>query len=152
MEPKIRLATPADLAAAQAIVQQAYAPYIARIGRKPAPMNDDYARLISEEKLYVADCNGTVKGLLVLVSCDDALLLDNVAVSPTAKGTGIGRAMMVFAERMAVNRAYHSIKLYTNAAMDENISLYTRIGYIEIHRAEEMGLQRVYMRKLLAAP
>ncbi len=33
--------------------------------------------------------------------------------------------------------------------MTENISLYSRIGYEETHRAEEKGLRRVYMVKAL---
>jgi len=41
------------------------------------------------------------------------------------------------------------IRLYTNKAITENISLYQRIRYAETHRAEEKGLQRVYMVKIL---
>ena len=33
--------------------------------------------------------------------------------------------------------------------MTENIALYSRIGYVETHRAEENGLRRVYMSKRL---
>ena len=33
--------------------------------------------------------------------------------------------------------------------MTENIALYSRIGYVETHRAEEKGLRRVYMTKSL---
>ena len=33
--------------------------------------------------------------------------------------------------------------------MTENIALYTRLGYVETHRGEEIGLMRVYMRKTL---
>jgi len=34
--------------------------------------------------------------------------------------------------------------------MTENIALYSRIGYVETYRAEEKGLRRVHMTKLLA--
>jgi hypothetical protein len=34
--------------------------------------------------------------------------------------------------------------------MVENIAMYSRNGYIETHRAEEKGVRRVYMAKLLA--
>ena len=33
--------------------------------------------------------------------------------------------------------------------MTENIALYSRIGYVETHRAEEKKLRRVYMAKRL---
>ena len=39
----IRPATLEDIAQIEAIVEAAYSPYIERIGRKPAPMLDDYA-------------------------------------------------------------------------------------------------------------
>jgi hypothetical protein len=42
------------------------------------------------------------------------------------------------------------VRLYTNEAMTENIALYSRIGFMETHRAEERGLRRVYMIKTLA--
>ncbi len=57
--------------------------------------------------------------------------------------------MLEFAERAALALGYRSIKLYTNEAMTENIGLYSRMGYVETHRAEEKGLRRVYMAKPL---
>ncbi len=77
------------------------------------------------------------------------MLLDNVAVAPACQGQGLGRAMLQFAERAAIASGYRSIRLYTNEAMIENIRLYSRIGYVEAHRAEEKGLRRVYMTKTL---
>jgi ribosomal protein S18 acetylase RimI-like enzyme len=79
----------------------------------------------------------------------DQMLLDNIAVGPHAQGRGYGRKLLEFSEQMARDAGCGSIRLYTNEAMTENLSLYARIGYIETHRAEEKGLRRVYMRKLL---
>lgn len=77
------------------------------------------------------------------------MLLDNVAVSPEAQGRGYGRKLLEFAEQSAADAGYDSISLYTNEAMVENIALYSRIGFIETHRAEEKGLRRIYMSKSL---
>ncbi len=110
-------------------------------------MLDDYNRLIREGRVHVVEDDGVVRGVLVLIPQDDAMLLDNVAVSPAAQGLGLGRKLLEFAERAAVNAGYQSIRLYTNEAMTENIELYTRIGYSETHRVEEKGLRRVYMVK-----
>ncbi|WP_139223455.1 hypothetical protein [Methylocapsa palsarum] len=41
----LRLAGPGDLATVQEIVRAAYNHYIARIGREPGPMFNDYATL-----------------------------------------------------------------------------------------------------------
>ena len=57
----IRLATPADLSAVQQIVETSYADYIPLIGRRPAPMDADYAAAIEAGQLYVLG-NPTVDG------------------------------------------------------------------------------------------
>ncbi|MDE2198863.1 MAG: GNAT family N-acetyltransferase [Rhodospirillales bacterium] len=146
---EMRLATENDLERVEAIVRAAYAHYIARIGREPGPMLDDYAALIAAKRVLLAERDGGVEGVLVLLPQDDAMLLDNIAVAPGAQGRGLGRFMMAFAERRAVEAGYNAIKLYTNEAMTENIALYGRLGYAETHRATEKGLRRVYMRKAL---
>ncbi len=110
-------------------------------------MLDDYGRLIREGCVHVIEQDGTVRGVLVLLPQADAMLLDNVAVSPSAQGLGLGRKMLEFAERAAVDAGYRALRLYTNEAMTENIELYRRIGYRETHRGEEKGLRRVYMTK-----
>ena len=147
MRHHLRPATRDDLKAVEDIVHAAYVHYIARIGREPGPMLDDYKALIEEGRVHVVEHDGLVQGLLVLIPQDDALLLDNIAVSPRAQGLGLGRMMLEFAERQAVAAGYGFIRLYTNEAMTENIALYTRIGYAETHRAQEKGLRRVYMIK-----
>jgi ribosomal protein S18 acetylase RimI-like enzyme len=130
-------------------VRAAYSPYVSRIGRKPAPMLDDYHALIEEGRVYVVEHDNAVRGILVLIAEENSMLLDNVAVAPAARGLGLGRSMLEFAERVAIDRGYFQIRLYTNEAMTESIALYSRIGYRETHRAEENGLRRVYMSKLL---
>ncbi len=114
-------------------------------------MLDDYAALIDKQLVHVVEHDGMVKGVLVLIPEESTMLLDNVAVSPDAQGLGLGRRMLEFAERAAVASGYRSIKLYTNEAMTENIGLYSRIGYVETHRAVEKGLRRVYMEKPLVS-
>lgn len=150
MSPGLRIATAADRAAVEAIVAAAYSPYLPRIGREPGPMRDDYAALIRAERVHVAETDGRVQGLLVLLPEDEAMLLDNVAVDPASQGLGVGRALLQFAEQAALRAGYRAIRLYTNEAMTENIALYARIGYVETHRGEEKGLHRVYMTKQLA--
>lgn len=144
-----RLATPADRPAIESIVRDAYSPYIGRIGRPPGPMSDDYAMLIGDGRVYVVDEAGAIVGLVVLVPEPDAMLLHNVAVAPAARGTGVGRSLLEYAERSARAAGYRAIRLYTHEMMTENLALYRRIGYAETHRAEEMGLKRVFMVKPL---
>jgi ribosomal protein S18 acetylase RimI-like enzyme len=150
MHPDPRPAILADRQAIEEIVRDAYSPYICRIGRQPGPMSDDYQVLIGNGRVYVVELEAAIQGILVLVPEQDAMLLDNVAVAPSAKGTGVGRSLLEFAEHSARAAGYHVIRLYTHETMTENIALYSRIGYTETHRAEEKGLKRVFMVKHLA--
>jgi GNAT superfamily N-acetyltransferase len=147
MSTEIRLATDDDRATVEAIVTAAYSHYIERIGRKPGPMIDDYATLIRDKRVRVVIHDGAIKGVLVLIPEADSMLLDNIAVSPTAQGLGLGRKLLEFAEAETRRTGYSKIRLYTHEKMTENIDLYRRIGYVETHRIEEKGFKRVYMDK-----
>jgi GNAT superfamily N-acetyltransferase len=147
--PNLRLATPLDIPAILRVVRDAYSPYIPRIGREPGPMTDDYVALIQAQRVQVLERDGAIDGLLVLIPEEDALLLDNVAVSPSAQGLGLGRQLLAIAEQTALQKGYTSIRLYTNEAMVENLAIYQRLGYVESHRAEEKGLRRVFMSKAI---
>ncbi len=145
----IRTAHSQDCPAVEAIVAAVYLPYVARIGREPGPMKDDYAALIEAGVVHVIEAAGRVCGVLVLIAEDGVMLLDNVVIDPSFQGRGFGRRLLQFAEETACVAGYRKIRLYTNVAMVENIALYRRIGYVETHRAEEKGYARVYMTKPL---
>lgn len=148
--PMIRQADRDDIAPIRALVVAAYSPYIARIGGPPGPMGDDYAARVAAGEAWVAEEDGAVQGLLVLEDRGEALLLDNVAVAPTAQGRGIGQALMAFTEAEARRRGQNRIELYTHALMAENIVLYRRWGFHETGRRREAGFDRVFMEKRLA--
>ena len=149
MTAEIRAATAVDLGSVETLVASAYGGYVARIGRKPGPMLDDYASFIAQGRVSVLEDGRRIVGLVVLIPESEAMLLDNVAVDPTAQGLGYGRMLLEFAERTAVDAGYQTLRLYTHEMMVENIALYTRIGFAETHRAEEKGLRRVFMAKRL---
>ena len=77
-----RLARPDEAAAVAVLVERAYLPWVAAIGRRPAPMDDDYAPHIAAGEVWVlADAAG-IGALCVLIEAPDHLLLDNVAPMP----------------------------------------------------------------------
>jgi len=149
MDRDMRLATAADLDAIRDLVNGAYGHYTARIGRKPAPMLDDHAAHIAAGRTHLLECGGELRGLIVLIPQPDALLIDNVAVSPRAQGLGLGRRLMDFAETRARALRLPRLRLYTNVAMVENQAIYARLGYAETCRVRQDGLHRVYMEKPL---
>lgn len=147
----IRPATPGDVAAVERIVQDAYTHYITRIGATPGPMRDDYRARVAQGVVHVLDTQDGVQGLIVLIPepDSDSMLLDNVAVSTLAQGKGFGRELLRWAEDVARQAGFSCMRLYTQEMMTENIAIYQRYGYVETHRAREIGLNRVFMRKPL---
>jgi N-acetylglutamate synthase-like GNAT family acetyltransferase len=145
----IRLARAADVATVTTIVHDAYSIYLTRNGKIPGPMRDDYARLIDAERVHVLEDRGEIMGLVVLIPEPQAMLLDNVAVSPRAQRRGFGLKLIAFAEQSARAVGFSAIRLYTQDIMTENLALYSRLGFVETHRGEEAGLNRIYMSKTL---
>ncbi len=147
----IRPARPEDAAAAGDIVDAAYTKYIARIGRKPGPMEDDHAARVAAGQAFVAEPDGQVVGWLVLIDAADHLLLDNIAVAPAWAGKGIGRALMRFTEAEAARRGHAEMRLYTNVMMTENIAMYARAGWTETGRGSVNGRHTVFFSKRVPA-
>jgi ribosomal protein S18 acetylase RimI-like enzyme len=148
-EPRIRAAIAGDIPVIRQIVEQAYRQYIARLGKPPGPMLDDYSARVSEGVVWVIEEGSAIAGIIVLLPKPEYLLLDNIAVAPARQGSGLGRRLLTFAEAEAVRRGYREIRLYTHQTMTENQHLYAAIGYEETGRGTEAGYERVFMRKRL---
>ena len=146
-EYSFRSASEADAAEVTALVNAAYEHYIERIGFEPRPMTDDYAEVIKNYQVTVAESHQTIVGVIVLTITDEGFLIDNVAVDPAYRGKGLGKALLEFAEAEARRVGFDSIYLYTHEKMTENIALYTRIGYVECDRRSQGEFSLVYMRK-----
>lgn len=145
----VRLASPADVVAIEAVVHEAFHPYIARLGIKPFPMQADYTALVDAGQVWVADSgNAQVSGVLVLVPEEDHLMLDTVAVSNDVRGTGVGARLMAFAESRARQLGLPAVHLYTNEVMWENLEYYPKLGYVEQGRGTVNGIyHRVFFTK-----
>lgn len=146
----IRQAEASDEPQIRHCAERAYARYVPLIGRKPAPMNADFAAQIAAGEVYVAtDDEDTIQGFIVFYAEEGHMLLENVAVLPHAAGRGIGRMLIGFCENAARQRDMNAVHLYTNEKMTENLSIYTRLGYVEVARRSENGFNRVYLEKVL---
>lgn len=141
----IRSARPEDADAIRQLVLDACGHYVDPMGKPPGPMLDDYDRRIADGQAWVLE----EAGELVLEDAEGgALLLDNVAVAPSARGKGHGRALVAFAEEEARRRGHGEVRLYTNVLMAENLRLYERLGFRETDRVSENGYERAYMAKV----
>ncbi|WP_440709846.1 GNAT family N-acetyltransferase [Herbiconiux sp. YIM B11900] len=131
------------------LARLAYSTYVDRIGREPAPMTSDYEQIASSGTAILVWRESRVDGMLVFSLEADGLLVENIAVSPQAQGSGLGSALLAQAERLAVKRGKQWVRLYTNEAMVENLAFYPRRGYVETHRGTVDGYARVYFAKQL---
>jgi len=132
---------------ARALVRRAYALYVPRMGQEPAPMLADYGALIEAGELQVLEEAGDPVALIVLRRDEDAIFVENIAVDPQVQRKGHGRALLAFAEAEARRLGLTTIRLYTNAAMTENLAYYPRLGFRETDRREEEGYKRVFFEK-----
>jgi N-acetylglutamate synthase-like GNAT family acetyltransferase len=141
----VRTAIAADVADIERLISEAYTPYVARIGREPAPMSVDYRTLVTAtDQTWVLVDDSELMGVLVTIPQSDHLLIENVAIAPSAQGRGHGRTLLAYAERQARELGLPEIRLYTNAAMTENLTFYPRMGYRETERRAQDGFDRVF--------
>ena len=145
----LRSAEAADASRVAELVDAAYGHYVERIGMLPGPMTNDYADVIRNRQVTVAERQGAIVGIIVLTVTDEGFLVDNVAVHPSHRGTGLGRALLQFAEAEAQRAGFDAMYLYTHEKMTENLALYARIGYVEYDRRSQGAFSRVYLRKHL---
>jgi len=144
---RIRPADATDVPAIERIVRDAYTKYIARIGKPPGPMLENYPAHVRSHAAWVLEHDAAIAGVIILLPEEDHLLLDNVAVDPAHAGHGLGRALMDFAETEARRRGYAELRLYTHQKMTENVAMYYHLGWEETGRGEQAGYARVFFRK-----
>jgi ribosomal protein S18 acetylase RimI-like enzyme len=144
----VRRATADDLPAIRALINAAYARYLTRMDKPPAPMLRDYGPSVEAGTTWVT--GSPVTAVLTLYPREDHLYVENIAVDPSAQGRGLGRALMEFAEQEATRRGLNRMALVTHEVMTENQAIYARLGYVEVERRTESGYRRIYMEKSLA--
>lgn len=146
---EVRAAWAGDDSEIRSCVQAAYARYVDRMGKPPAPMLDDYTDLIRRGVVRVATLGDRLVGLIVSWPEEDHFYVDNVAVHPAAQGTGVGATLLADADNQARRARRDEIRLYTHTSMVENILYYPRKGFRETHRAVDRGYERVYFSRRL---
>ena len=143
---RVRTATGRDARWVGELVRAAFEPFVARIGREPAPMREDVGAAISRGEVYVTDERD---GMIELVPETDHVLVRTVAVLPARRGRGVGSKLLRFAETRAAELGLHELRLFTNVAMVESRGWYAGLGFEETGHETHEGYRRVGFRKRL---
>jgi len=147
---EISRAAAEDADAVRLLVRRAYAQWVPVLGREPLPMTADYDRAIREHSIDLVRADGQVIALIETILAPDHLFIENIAVAPECQGQGLGRRLLIHAERQARNAGRTEIRLLTSGAFEANIRLYQFVGF-RIDRTEPFrGGTTVYMSKRLA--
>ena len=148
---KISQARPADAAAIRQLTRDAYAKWIPVIGREPKPMGADYDAAVLQHRFDLLFANEDLVGLIETLVEGEQLLIVNVAVAPNVQGRGLGTRLMAHADALARSLGHPRVRLYTNKRFEQNIALYTKLGFTIEGEAQgaEAGTIRVDMSKAL---
>lgn len=128
-----RLAGPKDATLVQTISAEAYVPaYQPVMGYVPEPAIEDYSDRIKQRNVWIAEIDGQASGVLVLEPSTDHLMIYSIAVLPRCQGSGLGKALLAFAEDRAITTGIPEVRLYTNRRMEKNVVLYRAAGFVEV--------------------
>lgn len=150
MSETIRLATIDDAAAVTALTRSAYSKWVPLIGREPLPMKADHAAHIRDHRADLLFVGEDLAAVVETIERDDDVLIENVAVEPSFQKRGYGRKMVAYAEQLAREVGLTTVRLYTNQRFEENLRLYSALGY-EVEREEVLnGGVAIHMVKMVA--
>jgi ribosomal protein S18 acetylase RimI-like enzyme len=145
----LRQGVTSDAAAIRALTCEAYAKWIAVIGREPKPMTADYVQALRTHRFDLLHIDGALAALIETAAMADHLLIENLAVAPSFQARGLGRKLMAQAETVANSAGLSEIRLYTNKLFAENLRFYGGLGYRVDREEAFLGGQIVHMSKSL---
>lgn len=144
----LRRATLADVPAIRALKDIAYAANETVTGVLSLPRKVDYAAMLADHEIWVADGEGHLAACAVLQVAPEAVIY-SLAVHPDGQGRKLGDALLAFSEKRLAELGASRITLFTHAALEHRIGWYERRGFRRTH-VEEMADRRIqHMEKRL---
>ncbi len=154
-----RLATPDDLKAVHAIyMHEEVVPYL---GIDPAPLSDFepvFAELLATRSFFVAQRDGEVRGFYRVNRqkgrSRHVAVLETVAISPAAKGTGFALEMVNEAIESMREDGILRIELLVEADNSRGFAFYRKVGFEQegrLRAAYKRSHEPAYVDELLMA-
>jgi ribosomal protein S18 acetylase RimI-like enzyme len=82
------------------------------------------------EKALLCSINGVPLGSCRFTMEEDALYFSRVSVTPSARGKGIAKAMLLWLEKYAYDHFHRKIECRVRVSLQKNIGLYESMGYL----------------------
>lgn len=139
---QIRVAITSDLAAVTSCADRAFGFY----PRGPGNWVE-LALQIRAGSVHVICDAAWVLGYISFSPSRDHLFVETIAVLPNHHGQGLGSRLLAFAEKEALRLGLHSVRLFTDGKIADNLIFYRRRGYHETDRCDESGFSRVFYSK-----
>jgi GNAT superfamily N-acetyltransferase len=135
----------ADFAALHGLLSGAFAYMMARID-PPSSMTrlsvPDVAAKAAEEDLFLErDATGPIACLFGAPQ-GDVYYVGKLAVDPSARGTGLARALMDRAAEVARDRGFSALELQSRVELTENHAVFAALGFAETGRTAHAGYDR----------
>jgi GNAT superfamily N-acetyltransferase len=106
------------------------------------------ARMV-EGPVWVAMRADEAIGTCSAKALDEGLYLRGMAVSPRARGRGVGRMMLSTAEEFAIDAGARRLMLSTTPFLTSAIVLYERCGFVRDGEHAWLGVKLIDMHKKL---
>jgi ribosomal protein S18 acetylase RimI-like enzyme len=110
-------------------------------------MTADHAAMTAEDKTWLLVERKRALAVLELIDAPGRMLIYRVAVRPEVQRRGLDRRLFAWAESEASRAGCDRIRLYTNALMEDNLRLYSSLGYEGTGREPYMGSTLIHMAK-----
>ena len=129
----LRRAVLSDAGAISRVLHSAFAEFRERYTPEAyaasVPAESGITQRFQEGPLWIAHRGSTAVGTVAAVHTRDLVMIRGMAVSPLARGFGLGRTLLRSAEDFAREEACTRIVLYTTAFLTAAIALYRSAGY-----------------------
>lgn len=132
-----------------AFQRAAYARNNELLGVPSVPLLADYAQVLADYEVWVAEDADGLAGVLILELRPDDLMIWSIATAAAARRRGLGGRMLAASEERARALGRTRMALYTGEPLKGNIAWYQRHGYV-VERTEVRPERRiVHMAKAL---
>lgn len=152
-QPNIRAAEPEDVNSIARILAESFAEYESfytpQAYSATVPFVDEIKKRFCREIIWVAECGERVVGTVSAVPKKDSLYIRSMAITPEARGNGIGERLLNEIENYAVALNYRKLFLNTTPFLKRAIRLYEKFGFVRRGSDDLFGTPLLTMEKSL---